>query len=162
VRAAHPTARYAIAGVGDRLPLFKKLAQELGVEELVRFLGGVSDEDLPALYNVADLYVGASRRVEGLVEGFGISLVEASACGLAIVGGNSGGVPDAVRNGETGVLVDPDDPAAVAAGINGLLANPERRRALGAAGRKAVETYYNWDRVVNDLRRIEERYRASS
>jgi len=87
-------------------------------------------------------------------------LVEASASGVAVVGGRSGGVPDAVRDGETGILVDPDDPAAVAAGITELLGNPERRKQLGAAGRKAVESYYNWDRVVRELMGIDQRYRS--
>lgn len=160
VRAAHPSARYAIAGVGDRLPQLEQLHQQLGLGDAVRFLGAVSDDELPALYNAADLYVGASRRHDLLVEGFGISLVEASACGLAVVGGRSGGVPDAVREGETGILVDPDDPAAVAAGVNVLLSDPERRRRLGAAGRKAVETYYNWDRVAKELMEIDRRYRS--
>ena len=160
VRAAHPSARYAIAGVGDRLPQLQGLAQELGLGDAVRFLGAVTDEELPALYNAADLYVGASRRHDLLAEGFGISLVEASACGLAVVGGRSGGVPDAVREGETGILVDPDDPQAVAAGVNELLATPARRKQLGAAGRRAVESYYNWDRVVNDLIRIDAAYRS--
>lgn len=160
VRAAHPTARYAIAGVGDRLPQLEQLQQQLGLGDAVRFLGAVSDEELPALYNAADLYVGASRRHDLLVEGFGISLVEASACGLAVVGGRSGGVPDAVREGETGILVDPDDPAAVAAGVTVLLSDPERRKRLGAAGRKAVETYYNWDRVVRELIEIDRRFRS--
>jgi len=145
----------------DVLGTLDRLARELGVGETVRFLGAVPDTELPALYNAADLYVGASRRVELLAEGFGISLVEASACGLAVVGGRSGGVPDAVRDGETGVLVDPDDPAAVAAGINELLANPERRRQLGAAGREAVESFYNWDRVVRELVQIDRRYRST-
>jgi phosphatidylinositol alpha-1,6-mannosyltransferase len=158
IRAAHPTARYAIAGVGDRLPQLQQLHRELGLGDAVRFLAGVPDADLPAVYNAADLYVGASRRHELLVEGFGISLVEASACGLAVVGGRSGGVPDAVREGETGLLVDPDDPAAVAAGVNELLSDPERRKKLGAAGRRAVESYYNWDRVARDLIRIEASY----
>jgi len=161
VRAVHPTTRYAIAGTGERLPKFERLRDELRLGDAVQFLGAVTDEELPALYNAADLYVGASRRVEGLVEGFGISLIEASACGLAIVGGRSGGVPDAVRDGETGILVDPDDPAAVAAAINALLADPARRHKLGAAGRKAVETYYNWDRVVKDLMDIDARFRRA-
>jgi phosphatidylinositol alpha-1,6-mannosyltransferase len=159
IRARHPHVRYAVVGTGDLLPQFERLRDELGLGEGVRFLGAVPDAELPALYNAADLYVGASRRVELLAEGFGISLVEASACGLAVVGGRSGGVADAVRDGETGILVDPDDPAAVAAGVNELLANPERRRQLGAAGRKAVEAYYNWDRVVADLIRIDAAYR---
>ncbi|MGH7672262.1 MAG: glycosyltransferase, partial [Gemmatimonadales bacterium] len=160
VRAAHPAARYAIAGVGERRPHFERLVAELGLGDAVRFLGAVPDAELPALYNAADLYVGASRRYELLVEGFGISLVEASACGLAVVGGRSGGVPDAVREGETGLLVDPDDPLAVAAGINRLLDDPELRRRLGAAGRRAVETYYNWDRVAADLIRIDAEFRT--
>lgn len=162
IRAAHPGTRYAVAGVGDRLPQLERLQQELGLGDAVRFLGGVPDDELPALYNAADLYVGASRRHELLAEGFGISLVEASACGRAVVGGRSGGVPDAVREGETGILVDPDDPAAVAAGVNELLANPERRKQLGAAGRRAVESYYNWDRVANDIIRIEASYSLAS
>ena len=161
VRAAHPTARYAVAGVGDRRPQLERLAAEVGLGDAVRFLGAVPDDELPALYNAADLYVGASRRHDLLVEGFGISLVEASACGLAVVGGRSGGIPDAVREGETGILVDPDDPSAVAAGVNGLLADAELRGRLGAAGRRAVETYYNWDRVGKDLMEIDRRYRST-
>lgn len=155
IRAAHPDARYAVAGTGDRLPQLERLAAETGVADAVRFLGAVPEADLPPVYNAADLYVGASRYHELMAEGFGISLVEASACGLAVVGGRSGGVPDAVRHGETGVLVDPDDPEAIAATVNALLADRERRASLGAAGRRAVETYYNWDRVVRDVRAIE-------
>jgi phosphatidylinositol alpha-1,6-mannosyltransferase len=162
IRAAHPDVRYAIAGVGDRLPHFEQLRQSLGLGDAVRFLGAVPDAELPALYNAADLYVGVSRRYELLAEGFGISLVEASACGLAVVGGRSGGVPDAVREGETGILVDPDDPAAVATGVNELLADPERRKQLGAAGRRAVETFYNWDRVTREFIRIEASYSLAS
>jgi len=159
VRAAFPAARYAVAGVGARRPEFERLVRGLGLGDAVKFLGFVGDDQLPALYNAADLYVGASRRYDLLAEGFGIALVEASACGLAVVGGRSGGVPDAVRDGETGILVDPDDPAAVAAGISGLLADATARRRMGDAGRRAVETYYNWDRVAADLIRIDGEFR---
>jgi phosphatidyl-myo-inositol dimannoside synthase len=159
VRAAVPGTRYAVAGVGPRRPQLEALAREAGVADAVRFLGAVPDADLPALYNAADLYVGASRRHDLLVEGFGISLVEASASGLAVVGGRSGGVPDAVRDGETGLLVDPDGPEPVADGIVALLRDGERRRAMGAAGRRAVETYYNWDRVAEEFRQIDAAYR---
>jgi phosphatidylinositol alpha-1,6-mannosyltransferase len=156
IRAGRPGTRYAIAGSGERRPELERLAVELGVGDAVRFLGPVPDDELPAVYNAADLYVGVSRYHDLMAEGFGISLVEASACGLAVVAGRSGGVPDAVREGETGVLVDPDDPGAVAQAVVALLGDGERRAALGAAGRRAVETYYNWDRVVRDVRRIED------
>ena len=159
VRAAFPAARYAVAGVGSPKPHFQRLAADLGLGDAVRFLGFVPDDELPAVYNAADLYVGVSRRYDLLAEGFGIAIVEASACGLAVVGGRSGGVPDAVREGETGILVDPDDPAAVAGGITQLLADDALRRRMGAAGRRAVETYYNWDRVVDDLIRIDAEFR---
>jgi phosphatidylinositol alpha-1,6-mannosyltransferase len=162
IRAVHPETRYAVAGVGDRLPQLQQLQRDLGLGDAVQFLGAVPDDELPALYNAADLYVGVSRRHELLAEGFGISLVEASACGLAVVGGRSGGVPDAVREGETGILVDPDDPDAVAAGVSELLADSGRRKQLGAAGRKAVEEFYNWDRVARDLIRIDEKYRRGA
>ncbi len=159
VRAVVPETRYAVAGVGPRRSQLQALIAELGLGDAVRLLGPVPDTDLPALYNAADLYVGASRRHDLLVEGFGISLVEASASGLAVVAGRSGGVPEAVRDGETGILVDSSAPEPVAAGIIALLRNGERRRAMGAAGRRAVETYYNWDRVARDFIRIDAAFR---
>ncbi len=161
IRAAHPGVRYAVAGEGPRLSELEQIAGQAGVRHAVKFLGFVTDEELPALYNLADVYVGASRYHDLLVEGFGISLVEASASGIAVVGGRSGGVPDAVREGETGLLVDPEQPAAVAAAINRLLADESLRRRMGAAGRRAVETYYNWDRVSRDLMRIDAEFRRA-
>jgi phosphatidyl-myo-inositol dimannoside synthase len=155
----HPGTRYAVAGVGPRQTELEQIAGQAGLRHAVEFLGFVPDADLPALYNAADLYVGASRYHDLLVEGFGISLVEASASGIAVVGGRSGGVPDAVRDGETGLLVDAEDPAAVSAGINRLLGDDALRHRMGAAGRRAVESYYNWDRVARDLIDIDRRFR---
>jgi phosphatidylinositol alpha-1,6-mannosyltransferase len=68
-----------------------------------------------------------------------------------VLGGRAGGIPDAVRDGETGLLVDSTDPAAVLAAVRSLLADPALARRLGAGGRRAVETYYNWDRVAADV-----------
>src|SRR6266568_2755233 len=148
--------RYAVAGSGPERERLERLAHKTGVAERVRFLGEVGERDLPALYNLATVYVGASRRAERIgVEGFGISLVEASACGLPVVAGNSGGIPDAVRDGETGFLVPAEDPTAFAGAICRLLGDRALAQRIGAAGRRAVETYYNWDRVVRDFRAIE-------
>jgi phosphatidylinositol alpha-1,6-mannosyltransferase len=88
------------------------------------------------------------------VEGFGISLIEASACGIPVVAGRTGGIPDAVRQGETGLLVDPASLNDVCGAVRSMLDDPERARRMGQAGRRAVETYYNWDRVAADLFRI--------
>jgi phosphatidylinositol alpha-1,6-mannosyltransferase len=151
-----PDVRYAVAGSGPVRERLEELARKAGVMERVAFLGAVDERDLPALYNLASVYVGASRRAERIgVEGFGISLIEASACGLPVVAGNSGGIPDAVRDGETGFLVPPEDAAALAEAVSRLLADAALAQRIGAAGRRAVETYYNWDRVVRDLRAIE-------
>ncbi len=156
ILARAPDVRYAVAGIGPDRERLEQLAHKLGLGDRVRFLGGVSDRELPALYNLASVYVGASRRAERLgVEGFGIALVEASACGRPVVAGNSGGIPDAVRDGETGFLVPPEEPAAFADAICRLLADPAAAQRMGQNGRRAVETYFNWDRVVRDLREIE-------
>ena len=160
IRAVCPTARYVVAGVGIRRGYLERLIAELGLGDAVRLLGFVPDEELPALYNAADVFVLDSRRFDLLVEGFGIAILEASACGLPVIGGRSGGIPEAVRDGETGLVIDPEAPAAVAAAVSQLLADGETRRRMGAAGRAAVERYYNWDRVVADLIAIDQEFRA--
>jgi len=161
IRAVVPTVRYAVAGVGSRREALERLIAELGLEDAVRLLGFVSDDELPALYNAADLFVLASRRYDLLVEGFGISIVEASASGLPVIGSRSGGIPEAIRDGETGFLVEPEDPAALAATAIRLLGDEGLRRRMGAAGRAAVESYYNWDRVAADLIGIDREFRRS-
>src|SRR2546427_3697309 len=89
ILARAPDVHYAVAGAGPEREKLERLADKAGVAERVRFLGEVSERDLPALYNLASIYVGASRRGERIgVEGFGISLVEASACGLPVVAGD--------------------------------------------------------------------------
>lgn len=159
VRAAHPGVRYAIAGVGAARPHLEKLVEELRLGDAVRFLGFVPEDDLPALYNAVDLFALVSRRHDLLVEGFGIAALEASASGLAVLAGNEAGLADAVRDGETGMLVDPYDPGAVAAGLSQLLGDAALRRRLGTAGRRAVEQHFNWDRVTGEFEEIEAQLR---
>ena len=151
---SHPDLHYAIVGQGSYQPSLLALAEAEGVAGRVRVLTEVSDEELPLAYALADVYVGVSRQTARDVEGFGISLLEASASGKPVVAGRSGGMPDAVRDGETGTLVDSDDPVAVALAIAAFLDDPVRAAAAGAAGRRAVESFYNWARVVDDLRAI--------
>jgi phosphatidylinositol alpha-1,6-mannosyltransferase len=150
----HPDLRYAVVGSGEERDALEAEARDLGVADRVRFLTDVPDGDLPALYNCAEIYLGVSRLMEQRVEGFGISLAEASACGLPVIAGRSGGIPAAVRDGETGILVDADRADAVANAVSRLLADPPLRRRLGEAGRRAVEQHYNWRRVTADLIRI--------
>ena len=147
---------YLVVGAGKKKKNYQKLAEELDIATAVRFVGNVPDPDLPLLLNAASAYIGVSRRADGTrVEGFGVALAEASACGLPVIAGQSGGLAEAVRDGETGLVVDPDDPAAVAAALKRLLEDQLLARRLGQGGRKAIETFYNWDRVIRDLRDIE-------
>ena len=154
LRDRFPDLRYAVVGTGEELESLEALAGRLGVGDRVRFLTDVPDRDLPAIYNCAEIYLGVSRLMEQRVEGFGISLAEASACGIPVVAGRSGGIPEAVRDGETGLLVDAESPEAVSEALRVLLGDASLRGRLGQAGRRSVESYYNWDRVVADLARI--------
>ena len=150
----YPELRYAIAGEGEWRPALESLAKELGVADRVRFLGPVSEAELPAVFNVASVFLGVSRQMHDKVEGFGIALVEASACGVPVVGARAGGIPDAVREGETGLLTEGEDPTAIAHTLSRLLDDEELRHRLGEGGRKAVETWYNWSRVTRELREL--------
>lgn len=154
----HPDLGYAIVGSGEERDALVRLAGELGVTERVRLLSGITDDELPAIYNAAAVYLGVSRLEPRSVEGFGISLVEASACGLPVIGGRSGGVPDTVREGETGLLADPTNHSDVAQAVDAVLSDEALAHALGSAGRVAVESHFNWERVTRDMITIGEEF----
>ncbi len=143
--------RYAIVGEGEGRRELEHLTQTLGVTDRVRFLGGVPDADLPGLYNLADVYVGAARRTPLTAEGFGIALAEAASSGRPVIAGRTGGIPEAIKDGETGLLVDAERPAEVAEAVRRLLREPKLARRLGTAARREIERFYNWDRVARDL-----------
>jgi len=152
---------YLVVGSGKKRKEYQRLAEELNLGNHVRFVGNVPEAELPAVFNIANVYVGVSRRADGSrVEGFGVALAEASACGVPVIAGQSGGLAEAVNDGETGLVVDPDEPVAVAAALKRLFGDQLFARRLGQAGRKAIETYYNWDRVIRDLRDIESQVSA--
>jgi phosphatidyl-myo-inositol dimannoside synthase len=154
LRNEYPNLRYAAVGSGAMLRELQSLARSLGVADRVLFLTDVPDADLPGLYNCAEIYLGVSRPAELMIEGFGISLSEASACGIPVVGGSSGGIPDAVRQDETGLLVDARQPEPVIEAVRLLLRDRDLARRLGRGGRRAVESFYNWNRVTADIRQI--------
>ncbi len=158
----YPDLRYLVVGRGDRLSDLKGLARNLGVADRVRFLTNVPDSDLPALYNTAEIYMGLSRPAGLMVEGFGISLSEASASGIPVIAGSGGGIPDAVRDGETGLLVKVEGAEAATSAARKLLGDRDLARRLGAEGRRAVETHYNWDRVTRELAGIGHDLRKSA
>ena len=136
VRAQAGDVRWVVVGEGSLRGSLESLARATGVGDMIHFAGAVSDAERDALLASADVFAMPSRLpADGLAgEGFGIVYLEAGARGLPVVAGAVGGALDAVVDGHTGLLVDPNDHVAVAHAISGLLADPARAGALGRAG----------------------------
>ena len=141
-----PDAHLLFVGVGPHLEYIHKRAIQLGVLANISFVGRVQYRELPRFICVGEIFAMPSRsRLAGLeVEGLGIVYLEASACGLPVVGGLSGGAPDALLEGETGFAVDGRNPEAVASAIIKLLANPSLGIAMGKRGRQWIIDEWEW------------------
>lgn len=148
-----PGVRLAIAGDGEDRGRLEALAHELGVAPRVRFLGAVERSELPRFYSSADLLIATSHASET----FGIGPVEAQACGLPVVASRFGGFPEVVDEGRTGLLFPPRDYVALAAAVNDLLVNAERRTAMSAAA-PAWAAQFAWPAVAD---RIETAYASA-
>jgi phosphatidylinositol alpha-1,6-mannosyltransferase len=151
-----PDAALLIVGAGPYGKDLRQLAERTGLTPSVHFTGPVPQAELPAHYAVGDVFSMPCRtRRGGLdVEGLGIVYLEASAAGLPVVGGDSGGAPDAILEGETGYVVGGRDVPALSARLVALLANPEAARAMGEKGRAWVERDWSWDQTAARLRAL--------
>jgi len=132
-----------LAGAGPEELALRQLARDCGVEQSVRFWGSASRAELAGLLHGCVLLAQPSR-----AEGFGIAALEAMVCGRAVVASRAGGLPELVRDGETGLLVPPDDPAALSAAIAALLSEPARRADLGRRGRERALSEFTWSAVA--------------
>ncbi|HUA74457.1 MAG TPA: glycosyltransferase family 4 protein [Solirubrobacteraceae bacterium] len=155
VLAKVPQAQWVVIGDGSLRPGLEALAEGLGVAHAVRFLGAVSDEERNLWLRRARLVAMPSRLPAGgfAGEGFGIVYLEAGAYGKPVVAGDVGGALDAVRDGETGLLVDPADPLALAQAIARLLADPGLASRLGANGR-ANALAHTWPHVADRVEAV--------
>jgi phosphatidylinositol alpha-1,6-mannosyltransferase len=153
IRRRVPDAALLLVGGGPYRSTLERLARESGVGSQVVFTGSVPWARLPEHYAAGDVYAMPCRtRRGGLdVEGLGIVYLEASATGLPVVAGDSGGAPDAVREGESGYVVPGRAVEAVAARVSDLLADPALARRLGAAGRAWVEADWRWETQAERL-----------
>jgi phosphatidylinositol alpha-1,6-mannosyltransferase len=140
--------RYVIAGGGEERATLETLARDLRVADRVRFAGVVPDADLPGYYAASDIFVHPNRVDGEDIEGFGIVFLEAAAAGLPVVGGDSGGVPEAVARDETGILVSGTDVEELRQALLRLMNSPDLRRAMGAAGRRRVQETFSWHRAA--------------
>ena len=142
-----PDAHLVFIGEGPHKDYLLKRATELQVLDAVTFIGRIQYAELPRYICVGDVFAMPSRsRLAGLeVEGLGIVYLEASACGLPVIGGKSGGAPDAVLEGETGFAVDGTSPVEVAEATIKLLQNPELAQAMGVRGRQWIIDEWRWE-----------------
>lgn len=144
IRHSIPPFQYLIVGEGPEKAAIAALASELGLSKQVTLAGKAQDQQLADIYNLSDLFVLANRVVEGDLEGFGMVFLEANATGKAVLGGRTGGTPEAVVDGSTGMLVDPESIEEIAGALQLLLCNADLRQRLGNAGLRRARTDFSW------------------
>ncbi len=151
----HPNVHYLVVGLSTEQEAFQQLAEQLRVGDHVHFLGKLDDEHLLQAYNAADLFVMTSRYTEdGDFEGYGIAVIEAALFRLpAVVSGNSG-LAEAVVNGETGVVVPPEDPESTAQAIMRFLENRDLLHEMSAKARLYALRECTWDARGNEYERL--------
>ncbi len=151
VALGDPDVHLVVAGGGELLEGFRSRARKAGVADRVHFLGAVPHAELPDVLRAADLLLLTTEPPES----FGIVVIEAMACGLAAIATDYPGVHAVVDDGETGLLVPPGDPAAVAAALRELVSAPEQRREMGERGRAKALAEWSWPQLVD---RMDEAY----
>jgi phosphatidyl-myo-inositol dimannoside synthase len=150
VRERHPDAWLVLVGEGPSAERLARAVEELGPDAQVVLAGRAAWDDLPACYAALDVFAMPCRtRLAGLdVEGLGIVYLEAAACGVPAIAGRSGGAPEAIRDAETGSVVDGRDREALVAALDRWLSDPDGRRKAGEAGRRWVEERWSWDAIA--------------
>jgi phosphatidylinositol alpha-1,6-mannosyltransferase len=145
--------RYDIAGTGQFLPSLKQLARELNMENIVSFKGFVPDSELPGFYNQHDAFILCTRESKDstAVEGFGLVFLEAQACGIPAIGTATGGIPDAVEDGNGGWLMRQDDRENLSSLLMNLIDNPALAKQMGEKARKKVESSSTWELYCEKL-----------
>ena len=143
----HPDAHILMVGAGPYREHLEKLVADLKLESAITFIGRIQHDELPRYICVGDIFAMPSRsRLAGLeVEGLGIVYLEASACELPVIAGKSGGAPDAVLEGETGITVDGRNPTEIAQAVIYLFDNPAQAVAMGRRGREWIYSTWRWE-----------------
>ena len=154
IREAFPGVLYSIVGTGEEIGPLMDLVCRLGLEANVQFLGDVDDDTLLRCHQQCDLFVLPNRTEGRDIEGFGIVLLEAQACGRAVIAGDSGGTVETMQPEVTGRVVNSDGPSPLDRAIVELLSDDVRRERMGRAGRQWVVERFDWPRVMPKARRL--------
>jgi glycosyltransferase involved in cell wall biosynthesis len=151
VLKALPKATFVLVGEdGGMKPLIEKRARELGIEKSLLLTGHLKDEAMfRSAFAACDIFV-----LPSIFEAFGIVILEAMALGRPCVATKVGGVPGLIDDGETGLLVEPNDPSGLAKALLSLLKDPDKAGAMGAKARKAVGKEFTWPRIVDRLEQV--------
>jgi phosphatidylinositol alpha-1,6-mannosyltransferase len=150
-----PNLKYLIAGEGPEKERLQQMVRELHLEDVVTFVGDVPHHQIAEFYRLCDIFVMINRlEAGGDVESFGMVFTEANAMGKVVIGGRSGGTAEAVLDGTTGFLVDPESAANVADRLLLLLSDNELARGMGLAGLKRVIHEFGWKSRADTLRQI--------
>jgi phosphatidylinositol alpha-1,6-mannosyltransferase len=149
IRAAYPDVLYVMAGEGWERDDLERIVDELQLHDSVQFREVRTDAELAEYYQQCDLFALPNRRVGWDIEGFGIVLLEAQACGKAVLAGRSGGTADTLLPGVTGELVDCETPEPLANAVVALLCNPARLQAMGTRGRALMVERFDWSVLVS-------------
>ena len=160
VKRKNPNIKYIIVGDGEDIGRLKEIVRSERLSDTVSFVGKFSGKQLSKYYNLCDAFILNSRNCLkkskvctkiGSVEGFGVVFIEAAACKKPSIGGNSGGIPDAVIDGETGILVNPINIKDISNAIIKLLSDNKLARKMGENGYKRAVSRYNYDFVSNKI-----------
>lgn len=146
-----PDVAYVIAGTGPDRARLERLAGRLGVQDRVHFVGQIDHDRLSLYYSAADLFVMPAREAPPDVEGFGLVFLEANACGTPVIGTRTGGIPDAIQDGETGLLVSPSAPDRLAEATLRVLTDPELADTLGQRGRHRAVHKASWAHIADRI-----------
>lgn len=154
-RRIQPRGEYVIAGDGPERPALEALASELGVRDHVRFVGSIDERTKMILYELSDAFIMPNTLLNNVDwEGFGIVFLEAARAGKPSVGGLNGGVPDAIVDGATGLLVDPRDARQVTEALGRMLSDDTLRTRLGEAARRRAAEQFDWPVVGAQFRDV--------
>jgi len=146
---------YMVGGNGPDLDYLKSQARTLGVYESIMWLGNILDEDLPDFYRATDIFPLCTRESydSQSLEGFGLVLIEAQACGTPVIGTRSGGIPSVIEDGNGGWLIDQDDSVHLAEIFRKFFDNPDKIENLRKMARERVELNFSWPQVIKKFQK---------
>lgn len=153
-----PNVKYLIAGEGPEKKEIIRLAKDKNLEKYVEFIGEIKEEELIDYYNLCDIFIMPSRNIKGDTEGFGIVFLEANMCEKPVIGGNSGGIPDSIRDNVSGLLVNPLSEEDIAEKIVRILTDEGLAKRLGEEGRRRAIREFDWKNISKRFEKIKKSF----